>query len=217
MSCSQNSSNDISDIELTNIIGKDEILYSLIFSEEHKKGGYWDDQIRDAKKLKESITMLLERIDQSELINKKFINKLSFNNDLWSSLPKEFNSLPKNYKKLIIKSYEQKVLNGLEFDCLIQSNIYFWVKSDVQKENDTIQIGNEYSARISILTSNFRDSVYLYDEDNNLIFTGVDSLGYVDFRRKETTKGLKVYTGFYKTSVLKSSKLPRIRIEYYVE
>jgi len=159
----------------------------------------------------------LERIDNNHLIDEQFINELGYNKDLLTFLPKEFSSLPKNYKKLIVKSYEQRVMNDLEFDCLYQSFHYFAVAANVQEEKDTIKVGDEYVAKISIIASNFRDTIFLYDEDDSLIFTGVDSMGYVNFRRKESSRGLKVYKGYYKGSLLKNSKSPRIRIEYYVE
>jgi len=217
ISCSQNKINDISDSELNNITDKGDILYSLVLSEEHKNGEYWNNQVRDAKSLNKSIESLLERIDKDQLIDESFINELDYNIDLWIFLPKEFNSLPKNYKKLIIKNYEQRVLNDLEFDCLYQSFHYFAVAANVKEAKDTIKFGDEYTAEISILASNFRDTIFLYDENDSLIFTGVDSMGYVNFRRKESSRGLKVYKGYYKGSLLKNSKSPGIRIEYYVE
>ncbi len=217
ISCSQNKISDISDSELNSITEEGRLLYSLILSEEHKKGGFWSDQVRDAKNLKKSIERLLERIDNNHLIDEQFINELGYNKDLLTFLPKEFSSLPKNYKKLIVKSYEQRVMNDLEFDCLYQSFHYFAVAANVQEEKDTIKVGDEYVAKISIIASNFRDTIFLYDEDDSLIFTGVDSMGYVNFRRKESSRGLKVYKGYYKGSLLKNSKSPRIRIEYYVE
>ncbi|RLD65427.1 MAG: hypothetical protein DRI84_06850 [Bacteroidetes bacterium] len=160
---------------------------------------------------------MLERIDNNHLIDEEFITNLDYNKGLLEFLPHNLNILPHNYKKLIIKNYEQRVIDDLKFECLITSRHYFAVKSSVQEEKDTIKVGDEYVAKISILASNFRDTIFLYDENDNLVFTGIDSLGYVDFRRKETSKGLKVYKGYYKSSLLSNYKIPRIRIEYYVE
>ena len=218
ISCTSNSSSyDITDSEFRNMCEESDIKYSLILSEEGKKGNNWKSQIQDANDLKISIESLLRRVDSHLPIDQQYINELKYNKGLLAFLPNEFNSLPKNYKKLIIMNYEQHVLSDLNFMCLIGIQHYFAIKSNVQPKKDTIRIGEEFSARISVLASNFRDSVFLYDENDSLVFSGIDSLGYVEFRKKELTRGLKVYRGYYKQSVLKDIKAPRIRIEYYVE
>ncbi len=212
-----NEVNDISNEAFTRLSEVVNHSYRIILSESDKKGRHWDGHIEDAHELQSTVLQIYKDIDAGISIDKDYVNSLKFNDELLLSLPSNFNSLPKNYKKLLIVNYEQNQLNYLIRHCLFSSFHYHWVKADIQSKKDTINIGEEFYAEISLLASNFRDSVFIYDENDSLIFTGIDSLGSIKFIRKEMTKGLKTYKGYYKASLLKDSKLPRFEVEYYVE
>ena len=220
ISCGNNENTKVHDISNQELIQLSESInwnYRIIFSEKDKSGSYWITKIENAELLKSNIVHIINDIDNNIPVDKASLETLNFDSELIEYLPENFNDLPKNYKKLVILNIEQIELNRIVSMCLNSSFHYKWVKASIQLERDTISIGEENRARISILASNFRDCVYIYDKNDSLIFTGIDSLGYVDFSRIETTKGLKVYKGYYNGSLLKDSDLPKFEVQYFVK
>jgi len=220
ISCENNENTKVHDISNQELIQLSESVnwsYKIIFSEKNKNSSFWITKIENAELLKSNIAHIINNIDNNIPVDKDSFKTLYFDSTLIEYLPKNFNDLPNNYKKLVILNIEQIELNRIVSMCLNSSFHYKWVNASIQLERDTISLGEENRAKISILASNFRDSIFIYDKKDSLIFTGIDSLGYVDFSRIETTKGLKVYKGYYKSSLLKNSDLPKFEIQYFVE